>query len=239
MNSRRPSSVTATNGREPFVATLAGSTEVTGNPADRSAAAIPADPIRRSGTPKATSTAAPTVTPAANARTSSAGRTVPVISRAAPAAHSAIHAVRRHGRLSHGAAATVTAAAAASRAGPGNAALASQELCPAAAVTACGCLSPARYKVPASMAPAVTAPAARPASRRNRRCHPTAATAAAAARTNATCIRPVSSRPAGSDPSQVTAAAPGPISRPGATATATSIPVRTSPLPIRRMTSPG
>jgi len=32
MNSRCPSSVTATNGREPFVATLAGSTEVTGNP---------------------------------------------------------------------------------------------------------------------------------------------------------------------------------------------------------------
>ena len=183
MNSRRPSSVTAVNGREPFVTTLAGSTEATGSPADRSAAAIPSDPIRRSGTPKATSTAAPTVTPEANARTSSAGRTVPVISRAAATAASAIHAVRRQGRLSHGAAATVTATAAASRAGPGNAALASQELCPAAAVTACGCLSPARYRMPASTAPAVTAPAARPASRRNRRWRRVAATATAAART--------------------------------------------------------
>ena len=102
MNSRRPSSVTAVNGREPFVWTPAGSTEATGRPADRSAAAIPSAPIRRSGTPKATSTAAPTVTPEANARTSSAGRTVPVISRAALTAASAIQAVRRQGRLSHG-----------------------------------------------------------------------------------------------------------------------------------------
>jgi hypothetical protein len=54
-----------------------------------------------------------------NARTSSAGRTVPVTSRAVSAAPSAIHAVRRQGRLSHGAAATVTAAAAASKAAPG------------------------------------------------------------------------------------------------------------------------
>ena len=125
MNSPRPSSVTATNGREPFVTTPAGSTEATGSLADRSAAAIPSAPIRRSGTPNTTSTAAPTVTPETNARTSSAGRTVPVISRAVSAAPSAIHAVRRQGRLSHGAAATVTAAAAASKAGPGNAALAS------------------------------------------------------------------------------------------------------------------
>ena len=63
MNSRRPSAVAPTNGREPFVTTPAGSTEATGRPTDLSAAAIPSDPIRRSGTPKATSTAAPTVTP--------------------------------------------------------------------------------------------------------------------------------------------------------------------------------
>ena len=139
MNSRRPSPVTATNGREPFASTWAASAQVTGRPADRSAAAIPSGPIRRSGTPNVTSTPAPTVTPTANASISSAGSTVPVISRAAAAAPRVSHAARRQGRLSHGAAATVTAAAAASRAGPGNAALASSELCPAAAVTACGC----------------------------------------------------------------------------------------------------
>ena len=239
MNSRRPSSVTARNGREPLVWTPAGSAEAAGRPADRSAAAIPSDPIRRSGTPKATSTPAPTVTPVANARTSSAGRTVPVISRAAPTAASAIHAVRRQGRLSHGAAATVTATAAASRGGQGNAALASHECCSPAAVTVSGWLLPTRYKMPASAATAATAPAARPASRRNRRCHRAAAAAPAAATTKATCTRPVSSRPARSDSSQVTAAAPEPVSRPGATATAASITARIRPLPIRRMTSPG
>ena len=119
MNSRRPSLATATNGREPFASTWAGSTQATGRPADRSAAAIPSGPIRRSGTPNATSTPAPTVTPTANASISSAGRTVPVISRATAAAPSVIHAARRQGRLSHGAAATLTAAAAASREGPG------------------------------------------------------------------------------------------------------------------------
>ncbi len=239
MNSRRPSPVTATNFREPFAWMRAGSTQVTGSPADRSAAAIPSGPIRRSGTPNATSTPAPTVTPAANASISSAGRTVPVISRAPAAAPNVIHAVRRQGRLSHGAAATVTAAAAASRAGPGNAALASNEPCPPAAVTACGCWSPARYKMPASMAPAAAAPAVRPPSRRNRRCHRAAATTPAAATAKATCSTAVSSRPAGSVPSQVTAGAPGPSSRPCATTTAASVPASTRPLMIRRMTSPG
>src|SRR5665811_1909221 len=61
MNSFRPSSVTATNGREPFASASAGWTRVTGRPA-------------------------PTVTPTAKARISSAGKTVPVISRAAAAA---------------------------------------------------------------------------------------------------------------------------------------------------------
>ena len=238
MNSRRPLSVTARKGREPLVRTPAGSAEATGRPADRSAAAISSGPIRRSGTPNATSRPAPTVTPAARARISSAGRTAPLISRATPTVPSVTQAARRQGRLSHGDRATVTAAAAASRAGPGNAALASHE-CPAAAVTACGYVSPARYKMPASAAPAAAAPAARPASRRNRRCRRAAATATTAATTRATCARPVSSRPAGSDPSQVTAAAPGPVSRPGATARATSIAARARPLPIRRMTSPG
>ena len=206
MNSRRPSSVTAVNGREPFVWTLAGSAEATARPADRSAAAIPPAPIRRSGTPKATSRPAPTVTPAPRARMSSAGRTVPVISRATLMAASVIQAVRHQGRLSHGDRATVTAAAAASRAGPGNAALASHE-CAAAAAIAC---SPVRCTIPASKAPATAAPATRPASKRNRRCRRAAARVPVAARTRVTCTRPVSSRPAGSDPSQLTAAARGP-----------------------------
>ena len=132
-----------------------------------------------------------------------------MISRAAAAAPSVSHAVRRQGRLSHGAAATVTAAAAASSAGPGNAALASHEPCPAAAVTAGGCWSPARYKMPASVAPAAAAPAARPASSRNRRRRRAAAITPAAATAKATCTRPVSSRPAGPDPGQVTAGRAG------------------------------
>ena len=239
MNSRCPSLVTATKGREPFASTWAGSTQATGRPADRSAAAIPSGPIRRSGTPNATSTPAPTVTPRASASISSAGKTVPVISRAAAAAPSVIHAARRQGRLSHGAAATLTAAAPASRAGPGNAALASSELCPAAAVTACGCWSPARYKMPATAQPAAAAPAARPASRRNRRRRRTAATTPAAATTKATCSAAESRCPAGSAPGQVTAGAPGRSSRPGATAIAASVPVSTRPLMMRRMTSPG
>src|SRR6478735_9049501 len=85
MNNGAPSAAAATNGREPFALTPAGPTPVTGRPAEPSAAAIPGGPRRRSGTPNKTSTPAPTVTQAA----------------------------RRHGRLSHGAAATVTATAAA------------------------------------------------------------------------------------------------------------------------------
>ena len=121
MNSRRPSPVASTNGREPFVTTPADSIDTTGSPAARSAAAIPSVADGRSGTPKATSTAAPRVTPEANVITSSACRAVPVISRAAATAASAIQQVlaRRQGRLSRGAAATVTATAAASTGGSG------------------------------------------------------------------------------------------------------------------------
>src|SRR6185437_11866271 len=112
MNNGAPSAAAATNGREPFASTPAGSTPVTGRPAEPSAAAICCGPRRRSGTPNKTSTPAPAVTPAANATTASAGETVPVTS------HATVQAARRHGRLSHGAAATVTATAAASSAGP-------------------------------------------------------------------------------------------------------------------------
>ena len=106
------------NGREPFAATAAGSTRATGRPAEPSAAAISAGPARRSGTPNTTSAAAPAVTPAAKARTTSAGEAVPVISRTPAASHSVIQAARRHGRASHGAAATAHATAAAPSAGP-------------------------------------------------------------------------------------------------------------------------
>src|SRR6478672_4117264 len=118
MNNGFSSSAAATNGREPFASTPAGSTLVTGRPAEPSAAAIPSGPRRRSGTPNRTSTAAPAVTPAANATTASAGEAVPVISRTTAASHKVIQAARRDGRLSHGAAATVTATAAARSAGP-------------------------------------------------------------------------------------------------------------------------
>src|SRR5205809_4191132 len=117
MNNDFPPAAAATNGREPFASTPAGSTLVTGRPAEPSAAAIPSGPVRRSGTPSRTSTPAPAVTPAANARTASIGEAVPVISRTTAASHKVIQAVRRHGRLSHGAAATVTATAAARNAG--------------------------------------------------------------------------------------------------------------------------
>ena len=239
MNRCRPSSVTAKNGREPFASTSAGTTELTGRPADRSAAAIPSGPIRRSGTPSVTSTPAPTVTPAASARISSIGSTVPATSRAAATAHSVTQAARRHGRLSHGEAATVTATALASRAGPGNAALASHASCPVLAATAGGCPPPIRCKIPASAPPATIAPAARLASRRNRRWRSAAATIPAAATTNATCTSPASSRPAGSYASQVTADASVPTSWLGATATTASETIRIRPAPIRRMTSPG
>ena len=46
-------------------------------PSPRRAAAIPPGPIRRSGTPNVTRTAAPTVTPAARARISSIGKAAP------------------------------------------------------------------------------------------------------------------------------------------------------------------
>src|SRR5689334_11903398 len=117
MNNGFPSPAAATNGREPFASTPAGSTLVTGRSAKLSAAAISCGPRRRSGTPNKTSTPAPAVTPAANATTASTGETVPVTSHTTTASHKVTQAVRRHGRLSHGAAATVTAAAAARSAG--------------------------------------------------------------------------------------------------------------------------
>src|SRR5438445_11104668 len=105
MNNDSPPAAAATNGREPFASTPAGSTLVTGRPAEPSAAAIPAGPMRRSGTPNTTSTPAPAVTPAANATTASIGEAVPVIRRTRAASHKVTQVARRHGRLSHGAAA--------------------------------------------------------------------------------------------------------------------------------------
>ena len=92
MNNGFPSSAAAMNGREPFASTPAGSTLVTGRPAEPSAAAIPSGPRRRSGTPNRTSTAAPAVTPAANATTASTGEAVPVTSRTTAASHKVIQA---------------------------------------------------------------------------------------------------------------------------------------------------
>jgi hypothetical protein len=144
MNNGFPSSAAATNGREPFASTPAGSTLVTGRPAEPSAAAIPCGLMRRSGTPNMTSTAAPAVTPAVNAITASAGEAVPVISRTTAASHKVIQAARRHGRLSHGAAATVTATAAARSAGAASDAPVSHGHWPAPAARSRGRCPPAR-----------------------------------------------------------------------------------------------
>ena len=126
-NRRFPSPAVASNGRDPFAARSGPVTWLTGTPPARSAAATPAGPIRRSGTPNATSSPAPTVTPAASASTSCSGSSPPVTSRAAPIRSNVAQDARRHGRLSHGAAATATAASPASTAGSGKPAPASQE----------------------------------------------------------------------------------------------------------------
>ena len=83
--------------------------------------------MRLSGTPNATRTLAPTVTPTASAKSSSTGRAVPVISRAPTIVLSTSHVVRRHGRVSQGARATAIAAAVARKAGLGNQAPTSHE----------------------------------------------------------------------------------------------------------------
>ena len=169
MNNGFSSAAAATNGREPFASTPAGSTLVTGRPAEPSAAAICSGPMRRSGTPNRTSTAAPAVTPAANATTASTGEAVPVISHTVAASHKVIQAARRHGRLSHGAAATVTATAAARSAGPASDAPVSHGHWPAPAAISRGRCPPARSMIPITTALAKTAAPARPASSRNRR----------------------------------------------------------------------
>ena len=169
MNNGFPSSAAAMNGREPFASTPAGSTLVTGRPAEPSAAAIPFGPRRRSGTPNRTSTAAPAVTPAANATTASTGEAVPVTSRTTAASHKVIQAMRRHGRLSHGAAATVTATAAARSAGLTSDPSVSHDHWPAPIARSRGRCPPARSMIPITTALAKTAAPARPASSRNRR----------------------------------------------------------------------
>ena len=74
-------------------------------------------------------------------------------------------AARRHGRLSQGEAATITATAPAISAGPGNAALASHEPRARLSVSAAGCRPPSRNKIPAATPVATAAPAASPTSR--------------------------------------------------------------------------
>ena len=236
-NSRRPSAETAANFLEPLATTSAGRTEVTGRPASRSAAAIPAGPIRRSGTPNATSTAAPTVTPVARARISCIGSAVPASSRATAASSSVSHAARRHGRLSQGAAATTTAAADANSAGAGNAAPASQEPCARWAVSAAGRCPPIRRKIPSARMAAATAPAASPASSRNRRLRSVAATTTATAARHATWTRPVMTRPAVPRPPGTAAAVPRSHRR--AIHETASEQASRRPAEISRITSPG
>jgi hypothetical protein len=223
-----------------------GQTGPAGTPACRSATAIPSGPIRRSGTPNATSTAAPTVTPAATAMTSSIGRTVPVISRTAATTSSVIHAARRQGRLSQGDTALITAAAAAISAGQGNAALASHESRARLRTSTAGCGPLNSWRIPAVAAAATTAATASPASRRNRRWPSVAATARAAAATNATWTMPVSVRLTVLAPMPLVAGAAGPRSQRDAagnhldaTAKAMTAQASTVPPAIRRITSPG
>src|SRR4051794_27078472 len=115
------------NGRDPLAATMASTTETTGNPAAVRAVAIPAGPTRRSGAPKTTRSAAPTVAPVANAKTSSIGSTDPTMRRDRPAAPRTIQAVRRHERLNHGPMVKATRTAPARKAGLGKAAPANHD----------------------------------------------------------------------------------------------------------------
>jgi hypothetical protein len=236
-NSRRPSAVTAANGREPLVSTSAGRTESTGRPASRNAAAISPGPIRWSGTPNTTRTAAPTVTPAARARISCIGSIVPARIRTPPASSSVSQATRRQGRLSQGAAPTATAAADANSAGAGNAAPATQESCPRWAVSAAGRCAPIRRKIPSARTAATTAPAASPASSRNRRLRSVAATTTTTGARQATCTRPVMTWPTVPRPPGADAA--GPRSHRNAAAEAANAPASRRPAEISRITSPG
>ena len=237
MNSRRPSAATAANFGEPLVSTSAGRTEVTGTPARRSAAAISPGPIRRSGTPNVTRTAAPTVTPVARARISCIGSAVPASTRTTAASSSVSQAARRHGRLSQGAAATTTADADANSAGAGNPAPVTQELCAWLAASAAGRCPPSRTKIPAARTAAAAAPAASPPSSRNRRLRSVAVTTTAAPARHATWTRPVMTRPA--DPRSSGTDAAGPSSHRRATHDAASEQASRKPAAISRITSPG
>jgi len=222
---------------EPLPPTSAGRTDSTGRPAARSAAAISPGPIRRSGTPNVTRTAAPTVTPVARARISCIGSIVPARIRTTAASSSVSHATRRQGRLSQGAAATTTAAADANSAGAGNAAPATQEPRARLAVSAAGRWPPRRMKIPVATPAATTAPAASPASSRNRCLRSVAATTTAAPARHATCTRPVVRRPA--DPRSSGTAAAWPRSHRRATHEAANEQASSRPAAISRITSPG
>ena len=147
------------------------------------------------------------------------------------------HATRRHGRLSQGAAPTTTAAADANSAGVGNAAPASQDPRARLAVSAAGRWPPNRAKIPVARPAATTAPAASPASTRNRRLRSVAATTTAAAARQATCTRPVVTRPA--DPRSSGTAAAEPSSHRRATQETPNEQASRRPAAISRITSPG
>jgi len=147
-------------------------------------------------------------------------------------------AARRHGRLSQGEAATITAVAPAISNGSGNAALASHEPCARLPVSATGCPSPSRSKIPAATPAATAAAAASPPSRRNRRRRSVAATTSAAAATHATCTMPVTTLLAAPNVMPPTAAS-GPSSQRCTAFDATSD-TSSKMLPaISRITSPG
>ena len=167
------------------------------------------------------------------------GSTVPVRIRTTTTRTSVSQAARRHGRLIHGAAATITAAAPAISAGPGNAALASHEPRARFSVSASGCWSPSRSKIPAA-SPAATTPArASLPSRPNRRCRSVAATTSTAAAAHATCTMPVRTRLAEPDPRLSATGALGLSNhRDAAAETISAQASRTLP-EIRRITSPG
>ena len=147
-------------------------------------------------------------------------------------------AARRHGRLSQGEAATITAVAPAISNGSGNAALASHEPRARLSVSASVCRSTANQKIPTVIPAATAAAAASPPSRRNRRRRSVAATASTAAAAHATCTMPVSTVLAGPDPTPP-AGASGPSSQRCAAFEATSDTSSTVPAAISRITSPG
>ena len=104
-------------------------------------------------------------------------------------------------------------------------------------MSAAGRSPPNRAEIPVARAAATTAPAASPASSRNRRLRSVTATTMAAAARNATCTRPVMTPSAGPSSSGTDAAGPR-SGRDAAHETAIAQASR-RPAEISRITSPG